>query len=107
MWFIFPQIRGLGSSGMSRKYAIAGIDEARAYLNHPILRPRLLECAEAVLDVEGRSALEIFGKPDDAKLRSSMTLFEAAGEDPAFPKVLDKFFAGIRDPETLRILDSG
>lgn len=106
MWFIFPQIRGLGSSETSRRYAITGLDEARTYLKHPLLGPRLLECAQAVLDVEGRSALEIFGKPDDAKLRSSMTLFEAAGDDPAFPKVLDKYFSGVRDPETLRILDS-
>ena len=77
MWFIFPQIDGLGSSATARKYAISGIEEAEAYLKHPELGPRLVECAEAALAVEGRSATEIFGYPDDLKLKSCATLFAA------------------------------
>src|SRR4051794_16808187 len=75
MWYIFPQVEGLGSSPMSRRYSIRSLDEARAYLDHPVLGRRLIECAEAALGVEGRSASEIFGSPDDMKLRSSATLF--------------------------------
>jgi uncharacterized protein (DUF1810 family) len=104
MWFIFPQIDGLGSSQTAKYYAIKNIEEARAYLDHPALGPRLLECAAAVLAVDGRSAQEIFGHPDDMKLRSSATLF--AGLLPSgspFERVLDKYFAGRRDEATLAL----
>ena len=105
MWFIFPQMDGLGSSAMTREYAIKSMDEARAYLGHPVLGMRLKECAEAVLAAEGRTALEIMGRPDDLKLRSSMTLFErAAGDDSVFAKLLNKYYAGERDAKTLAFL---
>jgi uncharacterized protein (DUF1810 family) len=106
MWFIFPQIQGLGYSATSRHYAIKSLAEAREYLRHPVLGPRLLACAEAVLAVEGRSASAIFSYPDDLKLHSSMTLFAAAaGPDSAFARVLDKYFAGSQDEGTLRELE--
>jgi len=106
MWFIFPQVSGLGYSATSQRYAIHGLDEARAYLNHPVLGARLRECAEAILAVEGRSASEIFGYPDDLKLQSSMTLFSQASEpDSVFTQVAEKYFAGKADPETLRRLE--
>jgi uncharacterized protein (DUF1810 family) len=107
MWFIFPQIDGLGFSPTTRHYAIKGIAEARAYLDHPVLGKRLAECAEAVLAVEGRSASAIFGYPDDMKLRSSMTLFASVAEDPCsvFVRVLDRYFQGERDEKSLRILE--
>lgn len=106
MWYIFPQIDGLGQSSTSRYYAIKSIEEAQAYLEHPVLGKRLLECAEAVLAIEGRSVSEIFGYPDDLKLKSSMTLF-ACLSDPhgLFVQVLDKYFNGERDVRTLRLLD--
>ena len=105
MWFIFPQIAGLGWSEMSQRYAITGLDEAHAYLMHPVLGPRLRECAQAVLDVEGRTASEIFGDPDDMKLRSSMTLFAHADSgDSVFVRVLQKYFGGKEDGATLRRL---
>lgn len=105
MWFIFPQIEGLGHSATTMHYAIKSIDEARAYLNHPVLGPRLRECAEAVLAVEGRTASEIFPYPDDLKLKSSMTLFAAASEPGSvFVRVLDKYFAGNQDERTLQLL---
>jgi uncharacterized protein (DUF1810 family) len=105
MWFIFPQIEGLGHSATTMHYAIKSIDEARAYLNHPVLGPRLRECAEAVLAVEGRTASEIFQYPDDLKLRSSMTLFAAVAEPGSvFVRVLDKYFAGKQDERTLQLL---
>ena len=106
MWFVFPQIAGLGSSETSRRFAIQSSDEAEAYLHHPVLGPRLVESAEVVLRVEGRSAYEIFGSPDDMKLRSSATLF-AAVSDPGsvFEQVLDRFFGGAPDPTTLRLLE--
>ena len=102
MWFIFPQIAGLGQSAMSIRFAIASLDEARAYLAHPILGQRLRECAEIVVGVEGRTAREIFGPIDEMKLRSSLTLFAraAAGEE-MFQRCLDKYFAGNPDPATL------
>ena len=104
MWFIFPQIAGLGRSDMARHYAIRDLDEARAYLTHPVLGPRLRECSAAVLSHAGaRSAEAIFGGIDAIKLRSSMTLFEAAGGD-GFASIIQAFFAGVRDPETLRLL---
>ena len=106
VWFVFPQAAGLGRSETSRKYAIGSLDEARAYLEHPVLGPRLVECARAVLDHPDRTAREVMGSPDDAKLRSSMTLFALADDsEPVFAQVLDTFFAGERDPRTLDLLD--
>jgi uncharacterized protein (DUF1810 family) len=105
MWYVFPQYHGLGFSSTSQHYAIKSIDEAKAYLGHPVLGPRLMECAEAVLGVVGRSASEIFGSPDDMKLRSSATLF--ASVSPAgsvFERVLDRYFDGRRDEKTLRLM---
>jgi uncharacterized protein (DUF1810 family) len=106
MWFIFPQIDGLAHSTTSKHYAIKSIEEARQYLNHPVLGARLLECAETVLAVEGRSVSEIFGYPDDLKLKSSMTLF-AYVADPrsVFVRVLEKYFRGGQDVRTLDLLE--
>lgn len=101
MWFIFPQIRGLGRSPVSIEYAISGRDEARAYLQHAILGARLKECTNLVLQVEGRSAAEIFGSPDDMKFRSCMTLFSQISDDDTFKKALQKYFAGVPDQLTL------
>jgi uncharacterized protein (DUF1810 family) len=101
MWFIFPQIAGLGRSEMSRAYAIASLDEARAYLAHPVLGVRLRACAAALLSVRGRTAEEILGSIDATKLRSSMTLFHrAAPDEPAFAAVLDRYFDGTADAAT-------
>ena len=105
MWYIFPQLDGLAFSETSRFYAIKSLAEARAYLEHPVLGPRLIACAEAALDVEGRTARAIFGSPDDLKLRSCATLF--ASVSPAgsvFHRLLDKFYNGQRDDKTLRLL---
>ncbi|MDK1377046.1 MULTISPECIES: DUF1810 domain-containing protein [unclassified Sinorhizobium] len=108
MWFIFPQIEGLGHSPTAQYYALANLDEARAYLRHPLLGHRILECTEAVNAVQGRSALEIFGRPDDLKFRSSMTLFErAAPTVGVFARALDRYFDGERDPRTLEKLGKG
>jgi uncharacterized protein (DUF1810 family) len=105
MWFIFPQVAGLGFSSTSRYYAIKDAAEARAYLAHPILGPRLLECTRAVLDLHDRSARQIFGPVDELKFRSSMTLFAALeGSDPVFRQALDKYFAGQEDQRTLELL---
>ena len=102
MWFVFPQIRGLGRSPMAQKYAIASLAEAQGYLAHPILGPRLRECTQLVVDVEGRTAPEIFGSPDDIKFRSSMTLFAfAAPDEPLFKTALTKYFPTGPDPETV------
>jgi uncharacterized protein (DUF1810 family) len=99
MWFVFPQRLGLGQSEMSRRYAIASAAEARAYAEHPILSPRLIECAEALLSHKEASAREIMGEVDAVKLRSSMTLFaRAASEQPVFGQVLERYFAGEGDP---------
>ncbi len=104
MWYVFPQIDGLGSSAMARRYAIKSADEARAYLAHPVLGERLRACARAAVAVEGRSAAEIFGSPDDLKLRSSATLFAAVSPpDSVFQELLDRFYDG-PDPATLRLL---
>jgi len=106
MWYIFPQVEGLGSSPTSREYSIKSLEEAKAYLEHAVLGPRLLECAEAVLQVEGRSVAEIFGFPDDLKLRSSMTLFKCASPPGSiFDRVLQKYFGDEPDAATLRLLD--
>jgi uncharacterized protein (DUF1810 family) len=105
MWYIFPQIDGLGFSSTARHYAIKSLDEARAYLDHPILGPRLLECAEAAVRVEGRSAREIFGSPDDLKLRSSATLFACVSPPGSvFDRLLAKYYQGRRDDRTLQLL---
>lgn len=102
MWFIFPQIAGLGHSDMARRYAISDTDEAAAYLQHPLLGPRLEACAEALLDHAERPVRQILGSPDDMKLRSSMTLFASvAPERPQFQAVLNTFYAAEPDPETL------
>ncbi len=107
IWYIFPQIDGLGFSSMSRRYAIRSLDEARAYLDHPVLGPRLLECAEAALGIEGRSAHDIFGSPDDMKLRSCATLFAAVTPaDSPFARLLDRFYDGERDARTLQLLEA-
>jgi uncharacterized protein (DUF1810 family) len=107
MWFIFPQLAGLGQSETSWQYGIGGAGEARAYLAHPVLGLRLYECAEALLAVEGRTAFEIFGFPDELKLKSSMTLFASvAGPDSVFEQVLKTYFAGERDSRTLSMLDA-
>jgi uncharacterized protein (DUF1810 family) len=102
MWYIFPQFAGLGVSQLSQKYAVRSLSEAEAYISHPILGPRLIECAEAVLGMEGHSATEIFGTPDDMKLRSCATLFEMVSPPGSvFERVLTKDFEGVRDPLTL------
>lgn len=105
MWFVFPQIAGLGSSSMARLYAITSVDEARAYLEHPVLGARLRECCDILLGLEDLSAEEVFGYPDVVKLRSSMTLFSLAAPSPnIFEAVLSKYYGGEPDPETLRRL---
>jgi uncharacterized protein (DUF1810 family) len=102
MWFVFPQIEGLGFSQMAARYAISSLAEAKAYLAHPILGPRLKECTQLVVQVEGRSIRQILGQPDDMKFRSSMTLFaRAAPEEPLFTKALQKYFGGELDRLTL------
>ena len=106
MWWIFPQFHGLGASPTSKYYSIKSVTEAKAYLAHPVLGPRLVECTEAVLQVEGRSATEILGSPDDLKLRSCATLFACvSSEGSVFERVLDKYYQRERDESTLRLLD--
>jgi len=105
MWFIFPQIAGLGRSDTAKYYAIKNQEEARAYLNHPVLGMRLQECAEIVLNLEGKSIPDIFGYPDDRKFKSSMTLFSCvADQGSIFERVLNKYFHGERDTGTLELL---
>jgi uncharacterized protein (DUF1810 family) len=105
MWFVFPQIAGLGQSPTSRWFAISSLDEARAYLAHPVLGPRLVECAGIVAQTEGRTAEQIFGGLDAQKLRSSATLFHRADPgEPVFAEVLDRFFGGVPDPATDRLI---
>jgi uncharacterized protein (DUF1810 family) len=101
MWFVFPQLAGLGHSAMARRYAIASLAEARSFLRHPALGPRLVDCTRLVNQVQGRSAHEIFGSPDDLKFHSCMTLFAMAspGESP-FQEALDRYFGGAPDPLT-------
>jgi uncharacterized protein (DUF1810 family) len=112
MWFIFPQVQGLGSSPTARRYALSGLIEAHAYLEHPTLGARLRECTRAVLAVKGRTAHEIFGSPDDLKLRSCLTLFAQAAaaspapEDRVFGEALARYYRGEPDPLTLRLLTS-
>jgi len=105
MWFVFPQIAGLGHSAMAVRYAIASLDEARAYLSHPILGPRLKECTGLVLNIADRSAQAIFAHPDDLKFHSSMTLFaHAAPQEKLFADALGKYFAGQRNRATMNLL---
>ena len=104
MWYIFPQYEGLGFSATSRRYSIKSVAEAQAYLAHPVLGPRLTECADAAFRVEGRSALEVFGSPDDMKLRSCATLFaHVSPPGSVFERLLEKYFDGERDDRTLRL----
>jgi uncharacterized protein (DUF1810 family) len=101
IWFVLPQVAGLGSSAMSQRYALSGAAEARAYLGHPVLGPRLVACARALLDLPGSDPVAVLGSVDAQKLRSSMTLFAAvAGDEPVFAQVLEKYFAGRRDEAT-------
>lgn len=107
IWFIFPQVAGLGSSPMSRRFAIASLDEARAYLAHPLLGARLRECAGIVLATPARTAEQIFGPLDAMKVRSCMTLFHrAAPDEPVFAKVLERFYGGVADATTDALLGS-
>jgi uncharacterized protein (DUF1810 family) len=108
MWYIFPQFAGLGVSATSHHYAIGSQAEAEAYLRHPVLGPRLVACCEAALGIEGKSAYEVFGSPDDLKLRSCATLFAALSPpDSVFARLLEKYFRGQADPKTLRLMGRG
>jgi uncharacterized protein (DUF1810 family) len=101
MWFVLPQVGGLGRSPMAQRYAVSGLEEARAYLAHPVLGPRLVECARVLAGLAGRSAEQVLGPVDAVKLRSSMTLFATAAPDESvFGEVLDRYFAGARDDAT-------
>jgi uncharacterized protein (DUF1810 family) len=105
MWFIFPQIKGLGQSDIAKHYSIKNLDEATAYLNHPVLGRRLVEISTALLEIDGKSSNQIFGSPDDLKLRSSMTLFSnVTHTNPVFDEVLSVYFNGQPDKLTLQIL---
>jgi len=107
MWYVFPQFDGLGTSPMSMRYSIKSSAEARAYLEHPVLGPRLVECAEAMLAVDGKSARAILGSPDDMKLKSCATLFaQVSPSGSVFERLLDKFYDGERDAATLRLLSA-
>ena len=107
IWFVFPQIKGLGRSETSRKFAISSREEAQAYLNHPILGPRLLECTRLVTRLVGRSAVDIFGSPDDLKFRSCMTLFSVVSDNKVFKDALNQYFGGEPDDLTIEILKRG
>jgi uncharacterized protein (DUF1810 family) len=105
MWYIFPQIAGLGASSTTKFYAVKDLAEAGDYLRHPVLGKRLMEISGVLLEIEDRTAHEIFGSPDDRKLKSSMTLFASLPDaDPVFQKVLDKYYGGERDARTLEII---
>jgi uncharacterized protein (DUF1810 family) len=112
MWFIFPQLRGLGLSSTARRFGLSGLEEARAYLAHPLLGDRLRECTRTVVAVEGRTAREIFGSPDDLKLRSCLTLFASAAQPAPLPdtrlfaEALARYYRGEPDPRTLELLIS-
>lgn len=108
IWYIFPQIAGLGRSHTAEQYAIGSLDEARAYLEHPLLGAHLIECCEVLLAIQRRSARDILGMPDDMKLRSCATLFaEVAEKNPVFQRVLEKYFNGEGDSKTLALLGRG
>ena len=104
MWFVFPQLKELGRSATAQHYGIASLAEAQAYWAHPLLGPRLRECTDLVLAVDGRSAHEIFGPPDDLKFRSCMTLFAQATGERLFTRALEKYFRGEVDPRTIELL---
>jgi uncharacterized protein (DUF1810 family) len=105
MWYVFPQYDGLGYSSIAKQYAIKSLDEARAYLAHPVLGKRIVDCCRAVLAIRERTARQVFGTPDDLKLRSSMTLFAQVSEPgSAFHLVLDRYFEGVPDARTLELL---
>ena len=104
MWFVFPQLKGLGRSATAQHYGIASKAEAQAYWAHPLLGPRLKQCTDLVLAVDGRSARQIFGPPDDLKFRSCMTLFAQATGEPVFTRALQKYFGGEADPRTIELL---
>ena len=104
MWYVFPQVAGLGRSDIARHYALRSLAEARAYLAHPLLGPRLIACVAALQDLAGTTAEAVFGAVDAMKLRSSLTLFEAAGADPIVAAAIDRWFDGDRDEATLRLL---
>jgi uncharacterized protein (DUF1810 family) len=105
MWFVFPQLRGLGRSAMAQHYGIGSLAEARAYLEHPVLGPRLIECTELVNRIEGRSIHQVFDSPDDLKFHSSITLFASAAADaPVFREALRKYFGGALDASTIEKL---
>lgn len=107
MWYVFPQIAGLGISETARFYAIKDLDEATAYLAHPVLGKRLIDITEALLAIQGKSANQILGSPDDIKLRSSMTLFGSLpNANPVFQAVLDAFYKGEKDQKTLQIIEN-
>lgn len=105
MWYIFPQLQGLGLSSTAQYYGLRGLEEAKAYIRHPVLGPRLLEISEALLKLDSCDPLTVLGYPDDLKLRSCMTLFEqAAPEQPVFARVLEKYYSGHRDGRTLSLM---
>lgn len=107
MWFIFPQLAGLGSSAMAQRYAITSIEETKAYLAHPVLGPRLIECARATLRIQGKTADEIFGTPDDLKLRSCATLFsQVSAENSVFHQIISCYFDDKSDLRTLELLQT-
>jgi uncharacterized protein (DUF1810 family) len=107
MWFIFPQVIGLGISSISNLYSIKSIEEAKAYLNHPVLGKRLIECSAILLDIKDKSANEIFGFPDNVKLQSCMTLFSTvSSKEPVFDKILAKYFKNVKDQRTIEILNT-
>ena len=107
MWFIFPQIAGLGFSEYNVFYAIKNLEEASQYLQHPVLGKRLVKITKAVLEIKGKTANEIFGKPDDRKLQSCMTLFaQITNADPIFQKILDKYYQGNNDEKTIQLLNN-
>jgi uncharacterized protein (DUF1810 family) len=107
MWYIFSQFRGLGFSSTSRRYAIKSLAEAEAYLRHPVLGRRLEECCEAAVGVNGRSASDLFGSPDDMKLRSCATLFaRVSAPGSVFERLIDRFFEGVQDQRTLRLIEA-
>jgi uncharacterized protein (DUF1810 family) len=105
MWFIFPQIAGLGFSAMAQRYAIGSRTEALAYLDHPVLGPRLIECTRLVLGISGKTIHAILGSPDDLKFCSSMTLFDAVSNNPIFAEAIAKYYAGEKDQATLATLE--
>lgn len=106
MWYVFPQVAGLGFTEYNVYYAIKNTEEATQYLQHPVLGKRLIEISKAVLEINGKTAKEIFGKPDDRKLKSSMTLFSLlSNTNPVFQQVLDKYYEGTKDESTLQLLN--